>query len=88
VIPPMVMWFKVQWFGIWISLFLLLPIVIMSLLLVMPLVFIGMAITGNISRFWIAIRIVLAAYKTVCATRGLRIDIHKKNETTFEVYLP
>ncbi len=86
-IPPMVMWLKIQWFGIWIPLFLLWPIVIVLLLLVMPLVFIGMAITGNISRFWIAIRIVLATYKTICATRGLRIDIHK-NETTFEVYLP
>jgi hypothetical protein len=53
----------------------------------MPLVFIGMAITGNISRFWIAIRIVLAAYKTICATRGLRIDIDKE-EMTFEIYLP
>ena len=86
-IPPMVMWFKIQWFGIWIPLFLLWPIVLVLLLLATPLVFIGMAITGNISRFWIAIRIVLAAYKTICATRGLRIDIHK-NETTFEVYLP
>ena len=86
-IPPMVMWLKIQWFGIWIPLFLLWPIVLVLLLLATPLVFIGMAITGNISRFWIAIRIVLAAYKTICATRGLRIDIHK-NETTFEVYLP
>ena len=86
-IPPMVMWFKVQWFGIWIPLFLLWPIVIVLLLLVMPLVFIGMAITGNISRFWIAIRIVVAAYKTICATRGLRIDIDKE-EMTFEIYLP
>ncbi len=86
-IPPMIMWLKIQWFGIWVPLFLLWPIVLVLLLLILPLVFIGMAIAGRISRFWIALRLVLAAYTMVCALRGLRIDIHKE-DTTFEIYLP
>jgi hypothetical protein len=87
VIPPMVMWLKIQWFGIWVPLFLLWPIVLVLLLLILPLVFVGMAIAGRISRFWVAVRLVLAAYAMVCALRGLQIDIHKET-TTFEIYLP
>jgi len=57
------------------------------LLLILPLVAVGMAIAGRIDRFWIALRVVLAAYTMVCALRGLRIDIHKE-DTTLEIYLP
>jgi hypothetical protein len=55
--------------------------------LIMPLVFIGMAIVGRISRFWVALRLVVAAYAMVCALRGLQIEIHKEDQT-FEIYLP
>jgi len=87
VIPPMVMWFKVQWFGIWVPLFLLWPIILVFLAIMLPLIFIGMVIAGRVSRFWVVIRIVLAAYSTICAARGLRIDIHKE-QTVFEIYIP
>ena len=86
-IPPMVMWLKIQWFGIWVPLFLLWPIALVLLLLIMPLVFIGMAIVGRISRFWVALRLVVVAYAIVCALRGLQIEIHKEDQT-FEIYLP
>ncbi len=86
-IPPMVMWFKVQWFGIWIPLFLIWPIVLVLLLLLIPLVFLGMTIAGRISRFWVVLRITLAAYSMICSLRGLRIDIQREN-TTLEIYLP
>ena len=86
-IPPMVMWFKVQWFGIWVPLFLLWPIILVFLAIMLPLIFIGMVIAGRVSRFWVVIRIVLAAYSTICAARGLGIDIHKE-QTVFEIYIP
>jgi len=86
-IPPTVMWIKVQWFGIWIPLFLIWPLVIVLLALTLPFIFVGMAIVGRISRFWMVIRIILAAYKMVCSVRGLRIDIHKEDRT-LEIYLP
>jgi hypothetical protein len=83
----MVMWLKIQWFGIWVPLFLLWAIALVLLLLIMPLVFIGMAIVGRISRFWVALRLVVVAYAIVCALRGLQIEIHKEDQT-FEIYLP
>lgn len=86
-IPPMVMWIKVQWFGIWLPLFLLWPIVLVLLLLVLPFVFIGMLLAGRAARFWVAIRVLLAGYQMICSVRGLRIDIHKEN-STFEIYVP
>ena len=79
-IPPMVMWLKTQWFGIWVPLILLWPIVL-------ALVAIGMAIAGRIDRFWMALRVVLATYTMLCALRGLQIEIHKEDKT-FEIYLP
>ena len=86
-IPPLVMWLKIQWFGIWVPLILLWPIVLALLLLILPLVAIGMAIAGRIDRFWMALRVVLAAYTMLCALRGLQIEIHKEDKT-FEIYLP
>jgi hypothetical protein len=61
--------------------------VLALLVLVLRLVAIVMAIAGRIDRFWVALRVVLAAYTMVCALRGLQIDIHKE-DTTFEIYLP
>lgn len=86
-IPPLVMWLKIQWFGVWIPLFLIWPIVILLLLLVLPFVFIGLAVAGRISQFWKVLRVIFAAYLMICAVRGLRIDIHKEHRT-FEIYLP
>ena len=83
----MVMWFKVQWFGIWIPLFLLWPIVIALLLLILPFVFIGLSIAGRLSKFWMALRIILAAYSMMCSVRGLQIEIQKEHRT-LEIYLP
>jgi hypothetical protein len=83
----MVMWLKVGWFGIWLPIFLLWPIALLLLLIFLPLVFIGMAITGQLPRFWRVVRVVLALYTMICAFRGLRIEIHN-DSGTFEVYLP
>ena len=86
-IPPMVMWIKIQWFGIWLPLFLLWPIVLVLLMLILPLVFLGMAIAGRLSRFWMVLRIILASYSMICSVRGLQIEIQKEH-STFEIYLP
>ena len=86
-IPPMVMWIKIQWFGMWVPLFLLWPIVLVLLLIALPFVFLGMLIAGRISRFWQVIRLVLAAYGMVSSLRGLRIDIHREDKI-FEIYIP
>ncbi len=86
-IPPMVMWFKVQWFGMWIPLFLLWPIVLVLLVLLLPLAFLGMAIAGRLSKFWVVLRIILASYSMICSMRGLQIEIQKEN-STLEIYLP
>jgi hypothetical protein len=87
VIPPMVAWIKINWFGIWLPLFLLWPIVLALVLLILPLVFIVMTLTGRISRFWIVIRTIVAAYTMLCVMRGLQIEVQKE-KTTFELYLP
>ena len=84
--PPMVMWIRFRWFGLWIPLFLLWPIVLALWLLFLPLVMIGMAVTGRISRFWKVIQLSFAAYETVCATRGLRVEV-RNDRTTFQIFL-
>lgn len=86
-IPPLVMWVKIQWFGIWLPIFLIYPFALALFLLALPLVFIGMAIAGQISKFWVVLRVILAAYKMICSVRGLQIEIEKENRT-LEIYLP
>ena len=83
----MVMWLKVGWFGVWLPIFLLWPIIILVLLLGLPLVLIGMAITGRLAKFWKVVRVTLAAYTMVCAFRGLRVEVQNEHGT-FEIYLP
>ena len=85
-IPPMVMWIRFGWFGLWIPLFLLWPIVLVLWLFFLPFVFLGMAVTGRISRFWRVIQITIAAYEMVCATKGLRVEV-RNERTTFEIHL-
>ena len=85
-IPPMVMWIRFGWFGLWIPLFLLWPIVLVLWLFFLPFVFLGMAVAGRISRFWKVIQLTLAAYEMVCAAKGLRVEV-RGDRTTFEIYL-
>ena len=82
----MVMWIRFRRFGLWIPLFLLWPILVVLWLLTLPFVFVGMAVTGRISRFWKVIQLTLAAYEMVCATKGLRVEV-RNDRTTFEISL-
>ena len=82
----MVMWIRFRWFGLWVPLFILWPIVLALWLLFLPLIFVGMAVTGRLPRFWKVIRLSLATYEMVCATKGLRIDV-RNERTTFEISL-
>jgi len=84
--PPMVAWIRFRWFGLWLPLFLLWPLVLALWLLFLPFVMIGMVVTGRISRFWKVIQISLAAYEMVCATKGLRVEVHN-DRTKFEIFL-
>ena len=84
--PPMVMWIRFRWFGLWIPLFLLWSILLVLWLLFLPIVMIGMAVTGRISRFWKVIHLTFAAYEMVCATRGLRVEV-RNDRTTFQIFL-
>ena len=84
--PPMVMWIRFRWFALWVPLFLLWPVLLVLWLLFLPLAMIGMAVTGRISRFWKVIRLSLAAYEMVCATKGLRVEV-RNDRATFQIYL-
>ena len=85
-IPPMIMWIRFRWFAIWVPLFLLYPIVLALWLLIIPFIFLGMTVTGRISRFWKVIQLTLATYVMVCAMRGLQIDV-RSDRTTFQIHL-
>ena len=84
-IPPMVMWIRFHWFGVWIPLFLAWPIMLVLWVLLLPFVLLGMAVTGRAPRFWKVLRLTAATYETVCALRGLRVDV-RSDRSTFQIH--
>jgi len=82
----MIMWIKFRWFGLWIPLFLFWSILLALWLLLLPFVMLGMAVTGRLFRFWKVFQLTFAAYEMVCATRGLRVEVHS-DRTTFQIFL-
>jgi len=82
----MIMWIRFRWFGLWIPLFLIWPILLALWLLLLPFVMLGMAVTGRLFRFWKVFQLSFAAYEMVCATRGLRVEVDS-DRTTFQIFL-
>ncbi len=85
--PPMWMHIKIQGehrgCGLWLPLFLLLPLALVVLIILSPLILIGVLV------LWIsgwgkrALYILPAAFGVFCSLRGLKVDIQSRHESVY-----
>ncbi|MBM4444814.1 MAG: hypothetical protein FJ020_05885 [Chloroflexi bacterium] len=83
--PPMLMHMRVEGhgraFGLWLPLFLMLPLALVALILLCPLILVTTAIlwpSGWGRRAWLTLR---ASVDMFCAMRGLSIDVHSGRQS-------
>jgi uncharacterized membrane protein YqjE len=83
--PPTWMHIKIQGehrrFGLWLPLFLLLPLALVVLIILSPLILVAVIILWPSGRGKWALLVLRAAFLVFCSLRGLRIDIqgHRQN---------
>ena len=85
--PPTWMHIKIQGqqrgFGLWLPLFLLLPLALVVLIILSPLILIGVIILWPSGRGKRALFALPAAFGIFCALRGLRIDIQSRKQSVY-----
>ena len=85
--PPMLMHVKIQnedrRFGLWLPLFLLLPLALVVLIILSPLILIAVLVlwpSGWGRWAWIALQ---AAFMSFWSLRGLKVDIQNDNQYVY-----
>jgi hypothetical protein len=77
--PPMLMHMRIQGeekgFGLWLPLFLLLPLALVVLIILSPLILIAVLVLWPSGWGKRALLVLTAASEVFCSMRGLRIDI-------------
>ena len=85
--PPTWMHIKVQGerrgFGLWLPLFLLLPLALVVLIILSPLILIGIIMLWPSGRGKWALLVLRAAFPVFCSLRGLRIDIQSRHQSVY-----
>ncbi len=88
--PPMLMHVKIKNekanLGLWLPLFLLLPLALVVLLIFSPLILIGVLILlacGQERWVWWGLRCLKAAVVSSWTMRGLKVDVQNGNEYVF-----
>ncbi len=85
--PPMWMHIKVQGehrrFGLWLPLFLLLPLALVVLIILSPLILIAVIILWPSGRGKWALFVLRAAYQVFFSLRGLRIDVQGRHQSVY-----
>jgi hypothetical protein len=85
--PPVWMHIKIQGehrgFGLWLPLFLLLPLALVVLIILSPLILIGLIILWPSGRGKKALFVLPAAFAVFCSLRGLRVDIQGRHESVY-----
>lgn len=83
--PPLLMHFRIRNeehnFGLWLPLFLLLPLALVIGLILSPLILIGIIVLWPSGWGKLALRVLWAAWGLYCATRGLKVDVHHQRDT-------
>lgn len=77
--PPLIMRVRIQnpehKFGLWLPLFLLLPLVLIVLIILSPLILIVFLVLCCLGWGRLAVRLPAAIWRVFCAARGLRVDV-------------
>jgi hypothetical protein len=98
--PPMLLGLQIRGkerrFGLWLPLFLLLPLVLLLLIALSPLILIAIVILrrrrhrdllSRAARAYLrvlcSVRGIRAAFGVLCSTPGLRVDIRNSNERVY-----
>ena len=84
--PPLLMHVRVHnedcKFGIWLPLFLLIPLALVVLIILSPLILIAILVLWPSGWGKLALHVLKAAWVLLCSIRGLKVDVenHKRNE--------
>jgi hypothetical protein len=85
--PPMLMHLRIQnekkKFGLWLPLFLLLPLVLVVLLILSPLILIALLVLWPSGWSKWALLALRAAFLSFCSLRGLRVDIQSGSQYVY-----
>ena len=82
--PPMLMHLRIQreetGFGLWLPLFLLLPLALVVLIILSPLILITVIVLWPNSWGKRALLILKTSFEIFCSMRGLKVDIQSSNQ--------
>jgi hypothetical protein len=85
--PPTWMHIKIQGehrrFGLWLPLFLLLPLALVVLIILSPLILIAVLVLLLSGRGIWALRVLRAAFRVFCSLRGLKVDIQGRHQSLY-----
>jgi hypothetical protein len=70
-------------FGLWLPLFLLLPLALVILIILSPLILIAVLVLWPSGWGKRALLVLRAAFEVFCSMRGLRVDVHNSNQRVF-----
>ena len=82
--PPLTMRIRIQNpehnFGLWLPLFLILPLVLVVLIILSPFLLIGFLVLCCMGWGKLALHMPWAIWRIFCAARGLKVDIDNPTE--------
>ena len=85
--PPMLMHLRFQGeergFGLWLPLFLLLPLAFVVIIILSPLILIAVIVLWPSGWGKRALLVLRAAFDVFCSMRGLRVDVQNSNQCVY-----
>ena len=85
--PPTLMHVKIKGeerrFGLWLPLFLLLPLALVILIILSPLILIAVLVLWPSGWGKRALLLLKAAFEVFCSMRGLKVDIQSRNQCVY-----
>jgi hypothetical protein len=85
--PPMLMHVRFynrdRKFGIWLPLFLLMPLALVVLIILSPLIIIAILVLWPSGWGKLALLVLKAAWRLFCSMRGLQVDVQSRNEYVY-----
>ena len=85
--PPILMHVKIQGeereFGLWLPLFLLLPLALVVFIILSPLILIAVLVLWPSGWGKRALLILRAAFEVFCSMRGLRVDVRSGHQCVY-----
>lgn len=85
--PPSLMHVKVHnkdhRFGLWLPLFLLIPLALVILIILSPLILVAVLVLWPSGWGKLALCVLKAAWRIFCSMRGLKVEVQSSNEFVY-----